>query len=37
MAIVLGKQARWRTFAGHAVMWIFIAITLFPLLAVVSI
>lgn len=37
MAIVLGKQARWRTFAGHAVMWVFIAITLFPLLAVVSI
>ena len=37
MAIVLGKQARWRTLAGHAVMWVFIAITLFPLLAVVSI
>ncbi|MDR7332327.1 maltose ABC transporter permease MalG [Roseateles asaccharophilus] len=37
MAIVLGKQARWRTLAAHAVMWIFIAITLFPLLAVVSI
>ncbi|MFG6460955.1 maltose ABC transporter permease MalG [Roseateles sp. DXS20W] len=37
MAIVLGKQARWRTFAAHAVMWVFIAITLFPLLAVVSI
>ena len=37
MAIVLGKQARWRTLAAHAVMWVFIAITLFPLLAVVSI
>ncbi len=37
MAIVLGKQARWRTVAAHAVMWAFIAITLFPLLAVVSI
>ncbi|MFG6467016.1 maltose ABC transporter permease MalG [Roseateles sp. BYS87W] len=37
MAIVLGKQARWRTFTAHAVMWAFIAITLFPLLAVVSI
>ena len=37
MAIVLGKQARWRSFAAHAVMWVFIAITLFPLLAVVSI
>ena len=37
MAIVLGKQARWRTFAAHAVMWVFIAVTFFPLLAVVSI
>jgi maltose/maltodextrin transport system permease protein len=37
MAIVLGKQARWRTFAAHAVLWIFLALTLFPLLAVVSI
>ncbi|MDG0857562.1 maltose ABC transporter permease MalG [Roseateles puraquae] len=37
MAIVLGKQARWRSFAAHAVMWVFIAVTLFPLLAVVSI
>lgn len=37
MAIVLGKQARWRTLAAHALMWVFIAITLFPLLAVVSI
>ena len=37
MAIVLGKQARWRSFAAHAVMWVFIALTLFPLLAVVSI
>ncbi|MFT7773153.1 maltose ABC transporter permease MalG [Roseateles sp.] len=37
MAIVLGKQARWRILAAHAVMWVFIALTLFPLLAVVSI
>ncbi|HEY0953544.1 MAG TPA: maltose ABC transporter permease MalG [Roseateles sp.] len=37
MAIVLGKQAHWRTVAAHAVMWVFIAVTLFPLLAVVSI
>ena len=37
MAIVLGKQARWRSFAAHAVMCVFIAVTLFPLLAVVSI
>ncbi len=37
MAIVLGKQARWRTLAGHALIWVFLALTLFPLLAVVSI
>ncbi|TXI18051.1 MAG: maltose ABC transporter permease MalG [Roseateles sp.] len=37
MAIVLGKQARWRTLAGHALIWAFLALTLFPLLAVVSI
>ncbi len=37
MAIVRGKQARWRTFAAHALLWAFLALTLFPLLAVVSI
>ena len=37
MAIVRGKQARWRIFAAHALLWAFLAITLFPLLAVVSI
>jgi len=37
MAIVRGKQARWRVFAAHAVLWIFLALTLFPLLAIVSI
>jgi len=37
MAIVRGRQARWRVWAAHAVLWLFLAITLFPLLAVVSI
>ncbi|WP_397533824.1 maltose ABC transporter permease MalG [Roseateles sp.] len=37
MAIVRGKQARWRVFAAHALLWAFLALTLFPLLAVLSI
>ncbi|MBT9493559.1 MAG: maltose ABC transporter permease MalG [Paucibacter sp.] len=37
MAIVRGKQARWRVWAAHSLMWAFLAITLFPLLAIVSI
>ncbi len=37
MAIVRGKQARWRVFAAHALLWGFLALTLFPLLAVLSI
>ena len=37
MAIVRGKQARWRVFGAHALLWVFLALTLFPLLAVVSI
>jgi maltose/maltodextrin transport system permease protein len=37
MAIVTGKNQRWRVFASHAFIWMLIAITLFPLLAVVSI
>src|ERR1043165_9859906 len=37
MAIVRGKQARWRVVAAHALLWVFLAVTLFPLLAVVSI
>ena len=37
MAIVRGKQARWRVVAAHAMLWGFLAVTLFPLLAVVSI
>jgi maltose/maltodextrin transport system permease protein len=37
MAIVTGKSQRWRVFAAHAGLWVLIGITLFPLLAVVSI
>jgi maltose/maltodextrin transport system permease protein len=37
MAIVTGKRQRWRLLAAHAGLWILIGITLFPLLAVVSI
>lgn len=37
MPIVTGKQGKWRVFAAHAFLWVFIAVMLFPLLAVVSI
>ena len=37
MAIVQGKQARWQVFAAHGLLWVFLTLTLFPLLAVVSI
>ncbi len=37
MAIVTGKGQRWRVWAAHAGLWVLIAITLFPLLAVISI
>ncbi|MFZ5549177.1 MAG: maltose ABC transporter permease MalG [Pseudomonadota bacterium] len=37
MAIVTGKSQRWRILAAHVGLWALIAITLFPLLAVVSI
>jgi len=37
MAIVTGKRACWRVWAAHAALWVLIAVTLFPLLAVVSI
>lgn len=37
MAIVTGSRHRWRVLALHAVLWALIALTLFPLLAVVSI
>jgi maltose/maltodextrin transport system permease protein len=37
MALVTGKQQRWRLYAAHAFLIVLIAITLFPLLAIVSI
>jgi maltose/maltodextrin transport system permease protein len=37
MAIVIGKHQRWRNFLAHFIILSLIAITLFPLLAVVSI
>jgi maltose/maltodextrin transport system permease protein len=37
MPIVTGKQHRWRALAAHAALWVLLAFTLFPLLAVVSI
>ncbi|WP_284614523.1 maltose ABC transporter permease MalG [Aquabacterium humicola] len=37
MAIVTGRSQRWRIVAAHVGLWILIGITLFPLLAVVSI
>jgi maltose/maltodextrin transport system permease protein len=37
MAIVTGKGQRWRIVVAHACLWVLIALTLFPLLAVVSI
>ena len=37
MAIVTGRSQRWRIWAAHAALWVLIAITLFPLLAVISI
>lgn len=37
MAIVTGKSQRWRTLAAHLGLWLLIAVTLFPLLAVISI
>jgi maltose/maltodextrin transport system permease protein len=37
MAIVTGKSQRWRVWAAHAFLWVLLALTLFPLLAVISI
>ena len=37
MAIVTGKSQRWRIWAAHAGLCLLIAVTLFPLLAVISI
>lgn len=37
MALVVGKRQRWRLFAAHGFLWLLIAVTLFPLLAIISI
>jgi maltose/maltodextrin transport system permease protein len=37
MAIVTGKNQRWKLLAAHVFLWGLIAITIFPLLAVISI
>ena len=34
--IVTGKSQRWRAWAAHAGLWVLLAFTLFPLLAVIS-
>jgi maltose/maltodextrin transport system permease protein len=37
MALVTGKSQRWRIWAARAFLWVLIAFTLFPLLAIISI
>ncbi len=37
MALVVGKNQRWRVLAAQGFLWALIAITLFPLLAIISI
>ena len=37
MALVTGKNQRWRLIGAQAFLWLLIAITLFPLLAIISI
>ncbi len=37
MAIVTGKNQKLRVFASHAALWVLIAVTVFPLLAIISI
>lgn len=37
MPIVTGKSQRWRIRAAHLALWVLLALTLFPLLAVISI
>ena len=37
MALVTGKSQRWRLWAAHAVLCVLVALTLFPLLAIISI
>ena len=37
MAIVTGRSRRWRALGAHVALWVLLALTLFPLLAVLSI
>jgi maltose/maltodextrin transport system permease protein len=37
MAIVTGKSQRWRILGAHLGLWLLIGVTLFPLLAIISI
>ena len=37
MPIVTGRKQRWRAWAAHGALWVLLAFTLFPLLAVISI
>jgi maltose/maltodextrin transport system permease protein len=37
MALVTGKRQRWRLWAAHAFLCVLVALTLFPLLAIISI
>ena len=37
MALVTGRNQRWRVWAAQALLWALIALTLFPLLAIISI
>jgi maltose/maltodextrin transport system permease protein len=37
MPIVTGRRQRWRLVVAHLALWVLIAVTLFPLLAVISI
>ena len=37
MPIVAGQQQRWRLRLTHALLWVLLALTLFPLLAIISI
>jgi maltose/maltodextrin transport system permease protein len=37
MALVVGKKQKWRVWAAQAFLWVLIALTLFPLLAIISI
>ena len=37
MALVIGRKAQWRIVLAHGFVWALIALTVFPLLAIVSI